>query len=118
MASRPDTCRPVEARGSLRLDTPGGRSLDLVANGAALHLAVPDLQEARTIMPRSFRDRRRALRFVARLLATHGLTLSLEAGGRPVLRVGHDITPSWLARLLGLAPAYVPVSAIGLLFRR
>lgn len=118
MASRPESFQPVEAHGTLRLDTPAGRSLDLVANGEELRLELPTLREARGIMPRSFRSRRRALRFLASLLATHGLALSLEAGGKPVFRVGHRVTPSWLARLLGLAPAYVPVSAIGLLFRR
>lgn len=118
MASRPEGYRPVAAHGTLRLDTPSGRSLDLVANGVELRLALPDLQEARAIMPRSLRARRRALRFFASMLATHGLAFSLEARGKPLLRVGHRVTPSWLARVLGLAPAYIPLSAIGLLFRR
>lgn len=118
MAFRPETCRPIEAHGALRLDTPGGRSLDLVAHGEELRLELQDLREARTFMPRTLRDRRRALRLFASQLAAHGLVFKLEAGGKPVLRVGHRVTPSWLARLLGLAPAYVPVSVIGLLFRR
>jgi hypothetical protein len=118
MASRPDGYRPVEALGTLRLDTPSGRSLNLVANGEGLRLEVPDLQEARAIMPRSFRGRRRALRFLAELFSTHGLIFSLESGGTPVFRFGHGVAPSWLARLLGLAPANIPFSAIGLLFRR
>ena len=118
MASRPEGYRPVEAHGALRLDTPGGRSLALVASGVELRLDLPDLQEVRAIMPRSFRGRRRALRFFAKLFATHGLKFSLESRGRPILRFGHSVAPSWLARLLGLAPAYVPLAAIGLLFRR
>jgi hypothetical protein len=118
MASRPESYRPIEAHGTLHLDTPGGGSLDLVANGEELRLALPDLREALAVMPRSLRGRRRALHFFASLLATHGLALSVEAAGRPVLRVGHRVTPSWLARLLGLAPAFIPLSAIGLLLRR
>jgi hypothetical protein len=118
MASRPDGYRPVEALGTLRLDTPGGRSLNLVASGRELRMEVPELKEVRAIMPRSFRGRRRSLRFFADLLATHGLTFSLEIDARPVFRIGHSVAPGWLARLLGLAPARIPVSAIGLLFRR
>lgn len=118
MASRPDGYRPVEALGTLSLDSPSGRSLNLVANGDELRLEVPDLQEARAIMPRSFRCRRRALRFLAELFSTHGLIFTLESGGTPVFRFGHGVAPNWLARLLGLAPAHIRVSAAGLLFRR
>jgi hypothetical protein len=58
------------------------------------------------------------LRFFATLFATHGLLFSLEAGGKLLFRFGHDVSPNWLARLLGLAPAYLPLTAIGLLLRR
>ncbi len=118
MTSRPDGYRPVEAQGTLRLDTPGGRSLNLVADGDKLRMDLPDWKEARVLLPRSFRARRRALRFVANMFAIHGLTFHLEAAGKPVLRLGHGVTPSWFARLLGLAPANIPVSAIGTLFSR
>lgn len=50
MASRPEGYRPVEALGTLRLETPGGPSLDLVAGGRELRLDLPDLREVRAIM--------------------------------------------------------------------
>ena len=118
MAPRPEVFRPVDAEGTLRLDTPSGRSLKLVADGANLRLDVPRWADARAMMPRSFLGRRRAMRFAANMFATHGLTLSLESAGNSVMRLGHNTAPSWLARLLGLAPAYIPVSALRLLFRR
>jgi hypothetical protein len=102
----------------LRLDTPGGRSLNLRARGDELRLELPELRELRTIVPRTFRGRGRAIGLFANVLRTHGLRLSLESGGRLIIRFGHGVAPSWLARLLGLSPAYVPLSAVGLLFRR
>jgi len=118
MAHRPELFRPVGAEGSLRLDTPSGQSLNLVADGQELRLDMPRWADARAALPRSFRARRRTIRFVARTLATHGLTLSLESAGNPVMRLGHNTSPSWLARLLGLGLAHIPVSALRLLFRR
>ena len=118
MAPRPEVFRPVDAEGTLRLDTPSGRSLKLVADGTNLRLDVPRWADARVMLPRSFRGRRQSIRSIANMFATHGLTLSLESAGKPVLRIGHNTAPSWLARLLGLAPAYIPVSALRLLFRR
>lgn len=102
----------------LRLDTPGGRSLALIVDGESLRMEVPGWRDARELMPRSLRGRRQSLRLLAKLFATHGLTLSLESAGKPVLRLGHDAAPNLVSRLLGLAPAYIPLSAFGLLFRR
>ncbi len=118
MAPRPEFFRPVDAEGALFLDAPSGQSLKLVANGTSLHLDVPRWVDVRVLVPRSFRGRRQAIRFVAKAFATHGLTLSLESAGKSVLRLGYNTTPSWLARVLGLAPAYIPFSALRLLFRR
>jgi hypothetical protein len=118
MASRPEAVRPVDAHGTVRLDTPGGSTLNLVADGENLRLELPGWHAARELMPRSFRGRRQTLRAFAELFATHGLTFNLESGGTPLLRLGHDASPNWFARLLGLAPAQVPVSAIGFLFKR
>ena len=118
MASRPDAVRPVEAHGTLRLDTPGGASLALEAHGGQLRMDVPGWREARELMPQSFRHRRRSLRLLASLLASHGLTLSIESAGKPVVQLGHNVVPTVLARLLGLTPAHVSLSAFGLLLRR
>ena len=118
MAPRPEGFRPVDAEGTLRLYTPSGQSLNLVADGRNLRLDVPRWVDAWGMLPRSLSGRKRAMRFVAHTLATHGLTLSLDSRSKSVLRLGHNIAPSWLARLLGLAPAYIPVSALRLLFRR
>ncbi len=117
MASRPEASRPVEVQGSLHLDTPGGRSLELVADGNSLRMEVSRWRDVRDLVPRSFRGRRQSLRLLAKVFATHGLTFSLESAGKPVFRLGHDATPGLLSRLLGLAPAYIPLSAVRLLLR-
>ncbi|HSM29800.1 MAG TPA: hypothetical protein VK854_03800 [Woeseiaceae bacterium] len=118
MASRPDAFRPVEAHGTLRLDTPGGASLALEAHGGQLRMDVAGWREARELMPKSVRHRGRSLRLVANLLATHGLTLSIESAGKTVVQLGHNVVPTLLGRLLGLAPAHVSLTAFGLLLRR
>ncbi|MDJ0812766.1 MAG: hypothetical protein QNJ23_03500 [Woeseiaceae bacterium] len=118
MASKPENSRPVEAHGTLCLDTPGGRSLNLVAEGDTLRLELPGWSDSRSLLPRSLRGRARAVRFVADQLATHELALSLETDGRPVVRLGHDTPPSWLARLLGLGSINLRLSALRLLFSR
>ena len=102
----------------LRLDTPGGRALELVADGENLRMKVTGWSDVHAIMPPSFGSRRRSLRLMAKLFAEHGLTFSIESGGKPVFRLGHTVVPGLLSRLLGLAPAHVPFSALGLLFRR
>lgn len=118
MALMPEFFRPVDAQGALSLDTPSGQSLKLVADGTSLRLDVPRCVKVRPLLPRSFRGRRQIIRFAAKALATHGLTLTVESAGKAVLRIGYNPTSSWLARLLGLAPAFIPVSAVRLLFRR
>ena len=118
MAHRPEAVRPVEAYGNLRLDPPGGRSLELVADGECLRMEVASWRDLRELMPRSFRGRRRSLGLLANVASAHGLTFSIESRGKPVLRLGHNIVPSLLSRLFGLAPAHVSLSAVGLLLRR
>ena len=118
MASRPEAFLPVEAQGMLRLDTPGGRSLDLVAKGDSLSMGVSGWREVRELMSRSFQRRRRSLRLLAKVFDVHGLTFTLESSGRPVLRLGHNVPPGLLSRLLGLAPAHLSLAAFGLLIRR
>ena len=118
MASRPEACLPVEVRGALRLDAPTGRSLELMADSNTLRLDLPGWPEARAMIPRSFGTRARTVRQLATVLTSYGLTLSLESAGKPVFRLGCNVRPSWLARLAGLAPARIPLSAIRMLFRR
>ena len=118
MAPRPEGFQPVDIEGTLRLDSPSGQSLKLVADGTNVRLDMPRWADARAMLPASVRGRRQSIRFIASMFAKHGLTLSLESAGRAVLRIGFNTSPSWLARLLGLAPAYIPVSALRLLFRR
>ncbi len=117
MASRPDDIRPVDARGTLSVVTPGGRSLSLVADGETLRLELPGWRDARTALPRSFRGRVRAARLLADHLTRLGLTLRLETSGRAVFSLGHDAQPTWLARLLRLGAADLPVSAVREFFR-
>ena len=118
MASRPDFFRPVDVQGALCLDTSSGQTLKLVADGTNFRLDVPHSVNVRPLLPRSFRGSRESIRFIASALASHGLTLTVESAGKAVLRVGYNTTSSWLARLLGVAPAYIPFSALRLLFRR
>ncbi len=117
MAPRPDFFRAVDAEGVLHLVTPSGELLELVADGPSVRLEVPRGVNVWALLPGSFRSRRQTIRFAAKALATHGLTLTAESAGRCVLRMGYNTTPGWFARLLGLAPAYIPVSALRLLFR-
>lgn len=109
---------PVEARGLLRFEPPVGRPLEVIAEGARLRAKLPSFREARRVFPYVTNMRGRALRFVGSALATHGLTLSLESAGRPVLQLGYDASPNWLARVLGLAPARVPFSSIRWILKR
>ncbi len=112
MASRPDAVRPVDVHGSLRFDGPGGQALALVADGGSLRLRLPHARSIRDFAPRSLRGRLNVVRRIAGMLATHGLTLRLEADGESLLWLGHDASPNWLARLLGLGPAHVPFPAL------
>ena len=107
-----------KVNGTLRIDTPGGRSLNLVADGETLRLELPGWGDTRGVLPRSVRGRVRAARFVADSLSMHGLTLSLESAGQSVVRLGHNTPASWLSRLLGLGPTSISVPALRLLFRR
>lgn len=117
MASRPERIRPLDAHGSLRIDTPSGRSLNLVAEGDTLRLELPGWGDARGALPRSLGGRIRAARLLADSLSTHGLTLSLESAGRSVVRFGRNASTSWLARLLGLGSTDLSLSALRHLFR-
>lgn len=103
---------PVEARGMLRLEPPVGRPLELIAQGSQLRLELPAFREALGLFPHAARFRGRPLRLFAAALSTHRLTLTLESAGRPVFQLGHDVSPSWLARWLGLAPARIPLSSM------
>lgn len=103
--------------GSLRVDTPGGRSLGLTADGEHLRLKLSGRQDVRDLL-RAHPAPHRALGPLSDLFATHGLTLILESAGRPVFRLGSNASPNWLARLLGLAPAQMSFAALGLLFRK
>ena len=117
-ASRPDLFLPVEAQGSLRLDAPNGRTLELIADGDTLELDVQRFRDIQSMVPRSARLRGQCTRALADTLSIYGLTLRVVSAGKSVFELGRKASPNWLARLLGLAPARVPLSAIALLFRR
>lgn len=113
-----DAVMPVDARGALRIDAPTGRSLGLVADGDTLRLELPGWPEARALLSGSFGSRRHAARRLGVALGRYGLALSVESAGKPVFQLGHGVSPNWLARLLGYTRARIPMSAVGLLFRR
>jgi hypothetical protein len=117
MALKPENFCPLDAHGTLRVETPSGRSLDLVANGETLRLELPGLRDARSALPRSFTGRIRTVRLLAELLSTHGLTLSIESAARPLCRLGYNTKCSWLARMLRLGATDLSVSAIRRIFR-
>lgn len=117
MASRPEPFRPVDAHGSLRINTPSGRPLNLAAHGEMLRVELPGWGDARGILPRSLRGRIRAIRTVADMLAAHGLLLSLELAGEPVVRLGHGTASSWLSWLLGLGSTDLSIKALRALAR-
>lgn len=114
----PDASLPVDAQGKLRIDAPTGRSLELTADGDILWLELPGWPEARALMRASLGARAQTLARLGKVLGRHGLMLSLESSGKPVFQLGHGVPPNWFARLLGLGPARVPLSAVALLFRR
>lgn len=109
---------PVEAHGQMRLESATGRRVELVAHGDKLVLNVPGWPELRDLMPRSMRARSRTLRTMDRALTTYGLAFSLEFDRKPVFQLGRDIRPSFLAHLLGLAPARITFSFVRLIFQR
>lgn len=117
-APRPDTNLPIEAQGHLRLEAPTGRTVMLFAEGDVLRLELKGWSEAKSLAPRSGAARRQATRALARALSACGLTLHVEAAGSAVCQIGHGVRPNWIARLLRLAPARVPLSALGLSLRR
>ena len=108
---------PVEAQGHLRLDGPGGGTLDLVAEGETLQLDVEGFRDIRSIIPRSARLRGQYVRALGKVLNTYGLTLAVVSAGKSVFEIGRTARPNLIARLLGLAPARIPFSAIRFLFR-
>ncbi len=114
----PDAALPVDAQGILRIDAPTGRSLELVASGDTLRLELPGWPEARAMLPRSVGARGRAVGRLSELLSGLDLMLILESAGKPVMQLGAGVRPSWLARLLGLAPARIPLAAVALFFSR
>ena len=116
-ASRPDISLPVEAQGHLRLDAPSGRTLDLVADGDTLRLNVENFRDIRSMIPGSARLRGQSARMLGKALSTYGLTLRVVSAGKSVFEIGGEAKPNLLARLLGLAPARIPFSAIRFLFR-
>ena len=101
-----------------RIDAPTGRPLSVRAEGASLHVDVPGWAELKAAAPVSMRELRRRLRRIDVALRACGLKLSLESSGRPFLQLGHDTNANWLARMLGLAPACLRPSVIGLMIRR
>ena len=41
-----------------------------------------------------------------------GLSLDVVLQGQQLLRLGGDVKPTWLSRVLGLGHVYLPVSAL------
>ena len=99
---RPDTRLPVDVHGDLCLATPAGGELRLTANGARLHLAVPDWADLARLAPGSLTGQWRALVAAIRVLRKMSLTLDIRVAGKPALALGEGVTTPVLARLLGL----------------
>lgn len=102
----------------MRLDAPSGRVVRLSGYGAGLRLDVPRWKDLTGLGPRSFVARRRLIISTARRLTMLGLSLDISLKGRQLFRLGGDVEPSWLSRVLGLGSVYVPVSALLAAWRR
>lgn len=86
--------------------------MHLTAEGSTVRLTVPGWPELRLLAGQPGRRRRRSLHVAGTVLEGLGLALRVEMAGRVILGIGPGMRTNWLARLLGLAPARVPMSAI------
>ncbi len=117
MAPRPDIALPVDAVGSLRVDTPGGQRIDVVADGSRVRVEAPHWKELRQLGPRSVLARRRAVVRATRALEILGLYAEIDVAQRHALRLGAGTRPSLVARLLGLGRVSIPLASIVSLLR-
>ena len=102
----------------MRLDAPSGRVVRLSGEGAGLRLDVPRWKDLTGLGPQSFLARRRLIVSTARRLATLGLSLDIALKGQQLFRLGSDVRPTWLSRVLGLGSVYLPASALFAAVRR
>ena len=109
---------PIEVRGDLRLDGPSGGVVRLSGDGTGLRLDVPRWKDLTGLGPQSLLARRRIIISTARRLTMLGLSLDVAVQGRQLFRLGGNVRSSWLSRLLGLGPVYLPVSALLTAWRR
>ena len=101
-ASRPDRLLPVDIDGDINLESPAGRTLKLAANGATMHLSVPDWQDLHSLAPSSLLAKRRSLLAATRLLSRLNVGLSIDIAERTIMQIGSGAKTSFIARLLGL----------------
>lgn len=109
---------PVEATGSLQIDTPTGRRVDVVADGSRLHVDMVEWSELDHVGPRSLFARRRAVVRAASLLGALGLYLNVDVSKKQAVRLGADTRPSLVARLLRLGRVDLPFATVVALLRR
>ncbi len=103
---------PIEVRGDLRLAAPSGRVVRLSGDSTGLRLDVPRWNDLAGLGPQSFVARRRLIRSAAGQFAMLGLSLDVVLQGQQLLRLGGDVKPTWLSRVLRLGHVYLPVSAL------
>jgi hypothetical protein len=115
---KPELFMPVEVEGSLHLDGPHGQALDVVADAGQLHLEQAEWSALGSLIPRKWTTCLRVARNLEKGLRALGLTLHVYVDGQPVLRVGHDVAGSWLARLAGLDGTRFTPSLLLYLLRR
>ena len=93
---------PVDIDGDINLESPAGRTMVLAANGALMHLSVPDWQDLHAIGPRSLLAQRRSLLAATRLLSRLNVGLSIDVADRPIMHIGRGAKATLFARLIGL----------------
>ena len=116
-ASRPDLALPIDVQGELRLEGPAADTLTLTARGSRLRLSARAWSGLRGLGPRSLAARRRTLGSAIRALTVAGLTLDITVEGRRAFGLGAGVTPSLLARLLGLSSTDIRLSNVISLLR-
>ena len=102
----------------MRLDGPSGRVVRLSGEGSGLRLDVPRWKDLTGLGPQAFLARRRLIISTAQRLTMLGLSLDIALQGRSLFRLGGDVRPTWLSRVLGLGSVYLPVSALLTAWRR
>ena len=108
---------PIEATGSLQVETTGGHKVNLVAAGSRLRADLTDRSALNDVAPRSWNARRKAIARAARVLSVLNLRVDIDVSSEHAIGMGANTRPSLLARILGLGPVHMPIASVAALLR-